>query len=776
MANRFGSKSRPSTLAGQWFGYGWTSPPPPLDAPTSLSATPVNTSVDISFAAPANYGGSPITNYEYSFNNSTWTALSPADAVSPVTISGLSQNTAYTVYLRGVNPYGSGPGSDATSFTTQGVPTSAPTGLSSTQTNTTATISFTAAASSTALTNYEYSFNNSSWTALSPADAVSPVTITGLTQNTAYTVYLRGVNSYGSGPGSTVLSLTTQGVPTSAPTSLSSTQTNTTATISFTAAASSTAITNYEYSFNNSSWTALSPADAASPVTITGLTQTTAYTVYLRGVNSYGVGPGSTVLSLTTQGVPTSAPTSLSAIAANTSVAISFTAAASSSALTNYEYSFNNSTWTALSPADATSPVTVSGLTQNTAYTVYLRGVNSYGVGPGSTGRTFSTDGVPLGTPTITSVTVGNTTATVNFTYPGGGGAVTGYDLYVANQTNAWNNAGVSVSPISVTGLSAGTSYTFYVRAKNAYGTGPQSAGVSATTNQLTVQYFVLGGGGGGASASSWNSVAQGSGGGGGGITTSYGSTNGGGNAMSAALNGLAGTTQTVTVGGGGGGGAGNNGWAAGRGGSAGGSSQFASIVSTGGGGGRAEGSQLGAAAGSLGYQTNAANNYWAIGGSSAAGSAGTNATRPGTPYGGIHGAAGSGITTTITGGGVTRGGAGGNGATQNSNGGVNVATTAGGAGGGGSGGGYGNSFAAATAAGGAANYGAGGGSGSWYPYGGQGSGGAGGSGYVVIRYPNSYGTLASISGGLAWSTSVDGSDRVYQFTGGTGPIVFPSY
>lgn len=472
---------------------------------------------------------------------------------------------------------------------------------------------------------------------------------------------------------------------------------------------------------------------------------------------------------------PTTAPTSLSAVPTNVDVAISFTAPTNDGGMpiTNYEYSFNNSTWTALSPSDAASPVTVGGLTQNTAYTVYLRAVNGVGSGPGSSGVSFTTAGVPTGTPTITSVPVGNTTATVNYTYPGGGGTVTGWDLYVANQTNAWNNT--TASPISVTGLSAGTTYTFYVRAKNAYGVGPQSAGFTATTNQLSVHYFVLGGGGGGASASSWNSNPQGSGGGGGGIRTSYGSVNGGGNAMSAVLNGLAGTTQTVTVGGGGGGGAGNSGWAAGRGGSAGGSSQFASIVSTGGEGGRAEGGN-GAASGSLGYQTNAANNYWAIGGSSAAGSAGTNATRPGTPYGGIHGVPGNGITTTITGGGVTRGGAGGNGATQNSNGGVNVARTDGGAGGGGGGGGYGNNFAAATASGGAANYGAGGGSGSWYPYGGQGSGGAGGSGYVAIRYPNSYGTLASVSGGLAWSTSVDGSDRVYQFTGGTGTIVFPSY
>jgi hypothetical protein len=180
---------------------------------------------------------------------------------------------------------------------------------------------------------------------------------------------------------------------------------------------------------------------------------------------------------------PTTAPTSLSAVPTNVDVAISFTAPTNDGGMpiTNYEYSFNNSTWTALSPADAASPVTVGGLTQNTAYTVYLRAVNGIGSGPGSTGVSFTTAGVPTGTPTITSVPVGTTTATVNFTYPGGGGAVTGYDLYVANQTNAWNNT--TASPISVSGLTPNSYYVFYVRAKNAYGVGPQSAGFGATTN-----------------------------------------------------------------------------------------------------------------------------------------------------------------------------------------------------------------------------------------------------------------------------------------------------
>jgi hypothetical protein len=298
-------------------------------------------------------------------------------------------------------------------------------------------------------------------------------------------------------------------------------------------------------------------------------------------------------------GPPTTAPTSLSAVPTNVDVAISFTAPSNDGGLTitNYEYSFNNSTWTALSPADAITPVTVGGLTQNTGYTVYLRAVNAAGSGPASTGVSFTTAGVPTGTATISSVTVGTTTATVTFSVAAGGGAITGYDLYVANQTNAWNNT--TASPISVTGLTSNSYYVFYVRAKNAYGVGPQSAGVGATTNPTfivasggsTVDYvsgsytyrahtftgsstFTI------SSAGSFPTVDVLIVAGGGGGAGDRGSGGGGGGFRQLSSQSISATSYTVTVGGGG---SACGTWNAGGG--SGGNSQFGGLFSTGGGG-----------------------------------------------------------------------------------------------------------------------------------------------------------------------------------------------
>ncbi|CAB4958685.1 MAG: hypothetical protein F2837_11490 [Actinobacteria bacterium] len=88
------------------------------DAPTSLTASIAKASTSVSFTAGAD-GGSSITNYEYQLNGSgAWTALSPADTSSPVTIPGLTNGTPYTVKLRAVNALGAGTASSASaSFT-----------------------------------------------------------------------------------------------------------------------------------------------------------------------------------------------------------------------------------------------------------------------------------------------------------------------------------------------------------------------------------------------------------------------------------------------------------------------------------------------------------------------------------------------------------------------------------------------------------------------------------------------------------------------------------
>ena len=82
-------------------------------------------------------------------------------------------------------------------------------------------------------------------------------------------------------------------------------------------------------------------------------------------------------------------------------------------------------------------------------------------------GPISSSDGRKPGTPTIGTATAGNSQATVTFTPPSYLGKPSSSLTYtVTSSPGSFSNTG-SESPIVVTGLSAGTSYTFTVKLSN---------------------------------------------------------------------------------------------------------------------------------------------------------------------------------------------------------------------------------------------------------------------------------------------------------------------
>jgi titin len=297
-------------------------------APQIISAVSGNGEVTITFNISSD-GGSPITNYEYSIDNgATFTPFSPAQTTSPVTITGLTNGTTYQIVLRTLNANGTGTASTAVSVTPSTTP-SQPTGLAGTSGNQQATISFTAGFNGgSPITNYQYSINNgATFTAFSPAQTTSTVTITGLTNGTSYQILLKAVNVKGAGTASAAVSVTPSTTP-SQPTGLTGTAGNQQATISFTAGSTGgSPITNYEYSTNNGvTFTAFSPVQTTSPVTITGLTNGTTYAIVLRALNANGSGIPSAAVSVTPSTTP-SQPTGVVGTAGNQQATISFTAA-----------------------------------------------------------------------------------------------------------------------------------------------------------------------------------------------------------------------------------------------------------------------------------------------------------------------------------------------------------------------------------------------------------------------------------------------------------------
>ncbi|MGN7493736.1 S-layer homology domain-containing protein [Paenibacillus sp. SAF-054] len=123
---------------------------------------------------------------------------------------------------------------------------------------------------------------------------------------------------------------------------------------------------------------------------------------------------------------------------------------------------------------------TATGLTNGMPYYFTVKGTNDKGDSPLSNIVSTTPFTVP-GAPTIGAVTAGNGEALVHFTPPSddGGRPITSYE--VTTSPGGITGAG-STSPIKVTGLTNGTSYTFIVKAINLAGSGVASAESNSVT------------------------------------------------------------------------------------------------------------------------------------------------------------------------------------------------------------------------------------------------------------------------------------------------------
>ena len=112
-------------------------------APTNLVATAGDTTVQLTWTAPASDGGSPITGY--TVTGSPGGTCSTTGATT-CTVSGLTNGTLYTFHVTATNAVGTGPESNAASATPQAAATvpGAPTNLAATAGDTTVQLTWTA--------------------------------------------------------------------------------------------------------------------------------------------------------------------------------------------------------------------------------------------------------------------------------------------------------------------------------------------------------------------------------------------------------------------------------------------------------------------------------------------------------------------------------------------------------------------------------------------------------------------------------------------------------
>ena len=148
---------------------------------------------------------------------------------------------------------------------------------------------------------------------------------------------------------------------------------------------------------------------ASSPIAVTGLQSGTEYTYSATATNKYGTSSASSASSGVTATTVPQAPTIGTATGGSESATLTFTAGATGgSSITNYKYSTDNSTYTAFSPAQTSSPLTISGLTNGTSYSFYLKAVNANGDSAASAASNSITPANPVSYESIATVTVGS--------------------------------------------------------------------------------------------------------------------------------------------------------------------------------------------------------------------------------------------------------------------------------------------------------------------------------------------------------------------------------
>ncbi|OGU12299.1 MAG: hypothetical protein A2075_11665 [Geobacteraceae bacterium GWC2_58_44] len=171
------------------------------DAPTGVSATPGDARATVSFSAPAFNGGSPITGYTVT---STPGGFTGTGQVSPITVTGLNNGTAYSFTVTATNTIGSSQQSSASgSLIPAAVPGSAAI-VSVTAGDAQVTISFSAPASNggSPITGYSVSSHPAGGTDSNAGSSTLSHVITGLSNGTAYTFTVTASNAVGSGAAS----------------------------------------------------------------------------------------------------------------------------------------------------------------------------------------------------------------------------------------------------------------------------------------------------------------------------------------------------------------------------------------------------------------------------------------------------------------------------------------------------------------------------------------------------------------------------------------------
>jgi hypothetical protein len=273
------------------------------DAPGIAIFAPGNGQVTVTITAPAFDGGSAIIGYTVVSNPAGGLDGDAGTLSTTRVITGLTNGTPYTFTVTATNAIGPSVPSAPSGSVTPAASPSAPTGAAATAGNAQATVTFVAPASNggSAITGYTVISSPAGGVDGSAGTTGTTHVVTGLANGTPYTFTVIATNAIGSSVPSAPSNIVTPSAPPvapGAPTIGIATPGNGQATISFTPPASNggSAILGYTATCNPGAVTA---SGAVSPITVTGLANSTQYTCSVTAANGVGTGLPSATTTVT---------------------------------------------------------------------------------------------------------------------------------------------------------------------------------------------------------------------------------------------------------------------------------------------------------------------------------------------------------------------------------------------------------------------------------------------------------------------------------------------
>jgi len=262
------------------------------------------------------------------------------------------------------------------------------------------------------------------------------------------------------------------------------------------------AITRYEYRYQASggSWSGWSSVELDTSKTVSGLTNTTAYTFAVRAVNAGG--HGDVAVAMATPQVPVverrpGCPRSFSAMPGNGKVTLSWQEPADlgGSTLSHYAYIWRvtGGSWSAWDSVGTATSAVVTNLTNGTAYDFKVRTFTHASAKKNRSSKPAEQRGIrptsgPVapGAPRDLTATPGTGQVSLSWSAPlsDGGSVLTRYEYrYKIGDGGwyGWSSVGLDTSTTK-TGLADSTTYTFRVRAVNSQGAGPAVESAPVTT------------------------------------------------------------------------------------------------------------------------------------------------------------------------------------------------------------------------------------------------------------------------------------------------------